>query len=89
MNKNNITKIMAVLALFWIIIWIIGTWLLVILNGEQSSIQQEISPEQYLQIQDLIKEQWWTWNIENSWDLIDDWNTWSITSLTWVLEEDK
>lgn len=75
-KKKHITKIMAFLALFWIIIWIIGTWLLIIFWW-QNSQTQTLTPEEYEQLQELIRSQSWsieisTWTtiIENSWAIV-------------------
>lgn len=73
-KKNIFIKIMAFLALFWIIIWVIWTWILILFswnNNETSS--QTLTPEQYEQIQKLIKEN--TWSLQAQ--------TWTIT-LTWI-----
>ncbi len=59
-QKNKWVKIMAFLALFWIIIWIIWTWVLVILNNNTATTTDKtISPEQYLELQKLIEAQSW------------------------------
>ena len=54
-KKNRMTQIMAFLALFWIVIWIIWTWLLVFF-GENNS-EQTLSPEQYTELQEYINSQ--------------------------------
>ena len=65
---------MAFLALFWIVIWIIWTWVLVLFSWKSnSSNEQTISPEQYLELQNLINAQTWT---------IIDTATWAKT-LSW------
>ena len=63
---------MAVLALFWIIIWIVWTGLLIIFSWASTN-EQTISNNDYLQLQDLINA--------NSWAVI----TWTWTS-TWETE---
>lgn len=79
-KKDKWMKIMAFLALFWIIIWIIWTWLLIIFNWWQSvETEQTLTPEQYQQLQEMIKSQWWSWTLNNTWTT----NTWSI-SLSWT-----
>lgn len=89
-KKNKATKIMAFLALFWIIIWIVGTWILIIVEWWKSSTkEQSLSAEQYKQIQDLIKSQWWTWALNNSWTTISKWTiteSW-VTTLTGKVEK--
>lgn len=74
-RKNNWVKIMAFLALFWIVIWIIWTWVLVLFSwNNNSSNEQTISPEQYLEVQNLINAQTWatintvTWTKTLSWE---------------------
>lgn len=76
------TQIMAFLALFWIIIWILGTWLLIIFWGQNTS-SQTLTQEEYEQLQQLINSQSWviessTWVTSNS--------TWIIEVLTWATE---
>lgn len=65
-------KIMAVLALLWIIVSILWTWLIVILqNGNK---QPEITQEQYEKIQQLINSQSWstsTWELNGTWNTIE------------------
>ena len=55
-------KIMAFLALFWITVWILWTWVLVILswNNTNNSKEQKLSPEQYAQLQQMLESQSWT-----------------------------
>jgi len=83
-KKIKWVQIMAFLALFWIVIWIVWTWILSLYGWWQTiSNEQNINPEQYKQLQDLIKSQWWTWTLNSSWTLINTWtiiNTWSINS---------
>ncbi len=52
-KKNTITQIMAFLALFWIIIWIIWTWLLIIFSGWNTT-EQTVTAEQFLEMQEVI-----------------------------------
>jgi formate hydrogenlyase subunit 3/multisubunit Na+/H+ antiporter MnhD subunit len=73
-RKKKMTHIMAILALFWIIIWIIWTWVLVFFSGNNTT-EQSLTPEQYLELQDLINAE--------SWAIIED-NTGSET-LTWEI----
>ena len=86
-TKDKMAKLVAIFALFWIIIWIIGTWLLILLNWWQQSTSSDknLSAEQYKQIQDMIKANWGTWVLINSW--VTDTKvsvTWSSDS-TWNL----
>lgn len=71
MAKNKMTKIMAFLALFWITIWIVWTGILILFSGNNTNNEQDITPEQYLELQDLIKN--------NSWENID------TKTLTWEI----
>ena len=81
MKKNKITKIIAFIALFWIIIWIIWTWILIIFWEETNIKNSEETTEN--EFKNLIKSQTWinmnygSWNIESS-------NSWSI-----ILEETR
>lgn len=67
MAKNNkFTQIMAFLALFWIVIWIIWTWLLIMFWGQNTNNSQTYTPEQ---LQEFINSQSWaieisTWELE-------------------------
>lgn len=56
MKKNILTKIIAWLAFFGILISIIGTGLLIIFNDNQ---QQELTAEQIAEIQKMIESQSW------------------------------
>lgn len=75
MKKNKWIKIMAFLALFWIIIWIVWTWLLIILEKTNNSdnIEQEITPEQLKQLQEMF----------NSWSTLDVNTTEEIKTWIW------
>ncbi len=71
-------KIWAILALFWILIWVVWTWALIIFWGNS---EQELTPEDYQKFQELIKQQ--------QEQQINDTNTWSIETevievLTWA-----
>ena len=65
---------MAFLALFWIIIWIIWTWVLILFSGNNTTTEQTLTAEEYLQLQQLINSQ--------SGITIDTTATWAET-LTW------
>ena len=54
--KNKLTKIMAAVALFWIIISMIWTWLIVIFS-ESNTNQVELTQEQIEQVQEAINNQ--------------------------------
>jgi len=72
MKKNNWTKIMAIFALFWIIIWVIWTGILIIFDDQ--STQPEITKEQYEQIMKQINSNSWTINTQS----------WITTTSTWI-----
>ncbi|MDD2871432.1 MAG: hypothetical protein PHS49_05570 [Candidatus Gracilibacteria bacterium] len=66
-KKDKGMKIMAFLALFGIIIGIIGTGLLIIFNGGQSvETEQTLTPEQYQQLQEMIKSQGGSGTLNNT-----------------------
>lgn len=72
MAKKVVVKVFAFLALFWILIWIVGTSILFFLdpnNGEQEKI---LTPEE---LQKLINS--WTW-VEIDDNIEDMINSWSI-----------
>lgn len=78
MKKWLLPKIVAGLALLWILIWILWTAILFILSPKQEqdttsdSKEIKLSPEQLKQLKELT----WSWN-DNSWSLdIQTW-TWS------------
>ena len=48
---------MALLALFWIIIWIIWTWVLIFFWWNNTSHEQGLTPEQYTELQEYINSQ--------------------------------
>ncbi len=75
-KKNRFVTIMAIFALFWIIIWIAWTWLLIMFSKWNTAEEQTITPEQYLELQELMNSQSgsidssgsgitiWTWETE-------------------------
>lgn len=69
MKQNKFAKLMAILALLWIIVSIIWTWLLAIF-GNNTNQQIELSPEQIQEIQDIINSQSWATQ-SSSWEIID------------------
>ena len=94
MKKNASSKIFAAIALFWILIWIVGTAILFILQwwAGQYAQPEALSEEE---IQKLIEEsglnidQSWLWDTNES-----EWVDWSVSNedlqfITWeeVLEE--
>ena len=92
MKKNKISKIVAFIALFWIIIWVAWTWFLIIFwnnNSNTSLPSQEITQEQ---LEEFIKSQSWTTLNTNSWS-INTWTwttinfaSWSLNSNSWSVE---
>jgi len=57
-KKNRFVTIMAFLALFWIVIWIAWTGLLIIFSGwNNTTTEQTLTPEQYAELQELINAQ--------------------------------
>jgi hypothetical protein len=88
------TKVWAMLALLGIIIWVLWTWALVLFSS--GSTEQQISPEDYAKLQELIKEQenQIEENITSTWEVTQEvlsgttlsWVTLSWTTLTWALD---
>lgn len=73
---------MAFLALFWIIIWIIWTWLLIIFSWSNTT-EQTLTPEQYLELQKYLDTQ--SWSVDtNSWVVIEMWT--GSQTLTWEIK---
>ncbi len=59
-------KIMASLALLWIIISILWTWLMVIIWNNKNTSETELTPEQIAEIQSMINSGSWntsTWEL--------------------------
>lgn len=69
MKKNTATKIMAIIALLWIILWVVSTWALVLYETifTPQSSNQEIAPKS--EKIDLSKL------LENTWTKISTWIT--------------
>ena len=62
-------KIMASLALLWIIISILWTWLMVIVWNNKNTSETELTPEQIAEIQSMINSQSWntsTWELNQT-----------------------
>lgn len=75
-KKNRMTQIMAFLALFWIIIWIVWTWLLVIFGGSENP-SSNLDDEQLIELQNYLNTL--SWSTETmSWIEIET-LTWSET----------
>jgi hypothetical protein len=82
-KKWHWVKIMAFLALFWIVIWIIWTWALILFSWSNTPEKQKLTPEQYLQLQKLIQNQTWTTIKDSSWLVINSWTIINTNTLTW------
>lgn len=77
-------KIMAILALIWIIISIIWTTILYIVEKNNIEEQNKTITEEELKklLEEYNKEkQSWTWIIINTWNI----NTWTIETSSWSL----
>lgn len=59
-------KIMASLALIWIIISIIWTWIQVIIWNNKNTSEVKLTPEQITEIQTMINSQ--SWSITSTWE---------------------
>lgn len=68
MKKNKLTQIFAILALFWIVVWIFGTGILFFAWWWASNQQKEITQDE---LQKMIK----AWKIK-----VERTNTWVTTS---------
>ncbi len=74
MKKWLLPKIVAFLALFWILIWVVWTTVLYILSPKEvqednTTNDVKLTPEQMKQLQDLT----WTWVKLWSWVLTWTW----------------
>jgi hypothetical protein len=78
-KQKKWVKIMAFLALFWITIWIIWTWVLVLFswNNTNSSNTQTLSAEDYAKLQEMIESQSWI-TTESQVEIINNTLTWTI-----------
>jgi len=74
MKKQSWAKIVAFLALFWILIWIVWTWILIIFSWNNTSINSENSEN--ITKEDLQKI------INNS--KINENLNWSWNTNTWI-----
>jgi len=85
MKKTSWTKIMAILALFWILISIIWTWALIIYDiytwwTNNWNQQQEITKEQ---LNALLKA--YSWSLTSSWiTVVNSWTVINQDTLTWT-----
>lgn len=63
MKKNITTKILAFIALFWIIISVLWTWILIFFWGNNEYvIENELTPEDLQRIIDSQKINIWSWS---------------------------
>ncbi len=65
-------KIMASLALLWIIISIVWTGLMFMLWNNNNNSEVELTPEQIAEIQAMINSQ--SWSITSTWEVSWTWN---------------
>jgi len=79
MKKNSMAKIMAFMALFWITIWIVGTWLLVIFSWSNGTVNTQEKQLTQDELQKIINSNQSNDTLNWSWDT----NTWSESTLTW------
>lgn len=69
MKKNTITKIMAIIALFGIILWVVSTWALILyetIYAPQTQNKTETKSSEKLDLSKLL---------ENTWTTISTWLT--------------
>ena len=90
MKRDTLSKIMAIFALIWITIWIIWTWLMVILWWDSRTWSETTKQVTKEDLQKMIDE----WKVKVSTDswASESWNTntWIIENLinqTWALEK--
>lgn len=88
MKRETISKIMAIIALIWISIGIVWTWVLVLFWGEWNTSQNNITKDN---IQKMIDE--WkikisdsSWNTQ-TWAININSETWVVQSNSWILNE--
>ena len=78
MKKNITIKIFAFMALFWIIISVVWTWILIFMWGNEVVQEEQVFNQEDLQ--KLIDS--WELQISNSWSITSMWEiTW-----TWEIE---
>ncbi len=88
MKRNTKEKIFAILALIWILVWVVSTWLLYLFSPKQvvapTLKDVNLSDDQIEQLREL------TWQKNNSWEIIWTWelsNSWNVEkTLTWAQE---
>jgi hypothetical protein len=82
MKKNTMTKVIAGLAFFWIVLSILSTWLLLIFSEPQT---QEFTAEQIAEIQKMMESQSWAISHSGS-EMIPEMN---ISNEIKIIEESK
>ncbi len=82
---NFIAKFFAFLALFWIVIWIIWTWVLFLIWGGNTSSQTQTMS--YDEFQKLVES--WAFSWELSWNQTasGETSTWDVNIATWEIVE--
>jgi len=85
MRKKSGAKIMAILALLWILLWIVWTWLLIILSPSNSNTPINSNTPTITQkdLQKLINKSKSKINLNWSWNT----STWSEITLTWTTQK--
>ena len=71
-KKSKTTQVMAFLALFGIIIWVIWTWVLVLFSWWNEATEQTLTAEQYAELQQYINSLSGT---TATWELDEETNT--------------
>ena len=82
MKKNKLSKLLAIIALFWIIIWIVWTWILIIFSPTVSSPTIE---NNQIDLSDYISS--WTIAPTESLSWVIDFPKWTLDELnnSWVI----
>lgn len=95
MERKTMEKLFAILALLWILVWVVSTTVIYLLSPKQviAPTQEtvELTDEQLNQLKEITTWTSWSWEI-NSWELENTltWSeeniqSWTINS-TWILE---
>lgn len=72
MKKNITVKIFAFLALFWIVISVVGTWIMIFVWGWN----EQVETEEVLNLDDLQKKiNEWKFEITESGSITSSWKT--------------
>lgn len=76
MKKNTSVKIVAIIALLWIVLWAVSTWALVLyetLFAPQTTNQENTTNSEKIDLSSLLKDS--SWSINQTWITIKT-NTW-------------